>query len=132
MPEALPADEGGRQLHDRHAQPLTEGPAREAGDVAEHQVGRSSARSSTTPRCTPSTAPVCWTRCWRSPATACAAPARPAGIAPDADLGLAVELLYGPLYYRWLYRLGPLTHDHADRLVDAVLRALNPPGTANA
>ncbi|MFD8753492.1 TetR-like C-terminal domain-containing protein [Kitasatospora sp. NPDC059577] len=59
--------------------------------------------------------------------------AREAGrIAPDADLGLAVELLYGPLYYRWQYRLGPLTHDHADRLVDAVLRALNPPGTANA
>ncbi|MEU8926789.1 TetR-like C-terminal domain-containing protein [Kitasatospora sp. NPDC048545] len=59
--------------------------------------------------------------------------AREAGrIAPDADLDLAVELLYGPLYYRWQYRLGPLTHDHADRLVDAALRALNPPGTANA
>ncbi|MFJ6622517.1 TetR/AcrR family transcriptional regulator [Kitasatospora sp. NPDC091335] len=54
--------------------------------------------------------------------------AREAGqIAPDADLDLALELVYGPLYYRWQYRLGPLTHAHADRLVDAVLRALNPP-----
>ncbi|MGW2254882.1 hypothetical protein ACWCXH_32570 [Kitasatospora sp. NPDC001660] len=26
---------------------------------------------------------------------------------------------------RWTYRLAPLGHDHADRLVDAVLRALN-------
>ncbi|MEU9042187.1 MULTISPECIES: TetR/AcrR family transcriptional regulator [unclassified Kitasatospora] len=57
--------------------------------------------------------------------------AREAGqIAPDTDLDLAVELVYGPLYYRWQYRLGPLTHEHADRLVDAVLRALNPPTTA--
>ncbi|MFE4975225.1 TetR/AcrR family transcriptional regulator [Kitasatospora sp. NPDC056651] len=57
--------------------------------------------------------------------------AREAGqIAPDADLDLAVELLYGPLYYRWQYRLGPLTHEHADRLVDAALRALNPPAAS--
>ncbi|MBD0695687.1 TetR/AcrR family transcriptional regulator [Streptomyces sp. CBMA123] len=47
-------------------------------------------------------------------------------LAPDADLDLAVELVYGPLYYRWQYRLGPLTHEHADQLVDAVLRALAP------
>ncbi|MEU4118383.1 TetR/AcrR family transcriptional regulator [Kitasatospora sp. NPDC028055] len=54
--------------------------------------------------------------------------AREAGqLAPHADLDLAVELLYGPIYYRWQYRLGPLTHEHADRLVDAALRALNPP-----
>ncbi|MER7583291.1 TetR/AcrR family transcriptional regulator [Kitasatospora sp. NPDC097691] len=53
--------------------------------------------------------------------------AREAGqIAPDADLDLALELLYGPLHYRWQYRLGPLGHDHADRLVDAALRALDP------
>ncbi|MFJ6384764.1 TetR/AcrR family transcriptional regulator [Kitasatospora sp. NPDC092039] len=54
--------------------------------------------------------------------------AREAGqIAPDTDLDLAIELVYGPLQYRWQYRLGPLTHEHADRLVDAALRALNPP-----
>jgi AcrR family transcriptional regulator len=52
--------------------------------------------------------------------------AREAGqIAPDTDLDLAVELFYGPLHYRWMFRLGPLTHDHADRLVEAVLRALS-------
>lgn len=54
--------------------------------------------------------------------------AREAGqLAPDADLDLAIELFYGPLNYRWQFRLGPLTHEHADRLVDAALRALNPP-----
>ncbi|MFI8459548.1 TetR/AcrR family transcriptional regulator C-terminal ligand-binding domain-containing protein [Kitasatospora sp. NPDC085464] len=53
--------------------------------------------------------------------------AREAGqLAPDADLDLALELLYGPLHYRWQYRLGPLGHDHAERLVDAALRALGP------
>ncbi|MFF7989867.1 TetR/AcrR family transcriptional regulator [Kitasatospora xanthocidica] len=57
--------------------------------------------------------------------------AREAGqIAPDADLDLAVELLYGPLSYRWQYRLGPLSHDHADRLVAAALLALNPPAAS--
>ncbi|MEU4581708.1 TetR/AcrR family transcriptional regulator [Kitasatospora aureofaciens] len=59
--------------------------------------------------------------------------AREAGqLAPDADLDLAVELVYGPLYYRWQYRLGPLTHEHADRLVDAALRALNHPAASGA
>ncbi|MEV7930702.1 TetR/AcrR family transcriptional regulator [Kitasatospora sp. NPDC088264] len=53
--------------------------------------------------------------------------AREAGqLAPDADLDLALELLYGPLHYRWLYRLGPLDPAYADRLVEAVLRALGP------
>ncbi|MBP0455570.1 MULTISPECIES: TetR/AcrR family transcriptional regulator [unclassified Kitasatospora] len=51
--------------------------------------------------------------------------ARAAGrIADDADLDLAVELLYGPMYYRWLHGLGPLDHAYADRVVEAVLRAL--------
>lgn len=53
--------------------------------------------------------------------------AREAGdIDPAADLDLAVELLYGPLYYRWLHGLGPLDHAYADRLLAAVLRALRP------
>ncbi|MFJ9777690.1 TetR/AcrR family transcriptional regulator [Kitasatospora sp. NPDC101157] len=50
-------------------------------------------------------------------------------LAPDTDLDFAVELLYGPLNYRWIHQLGPLTHDHADRLVDATLRALDRPAT---
>ncbi|MFD4661296.1 TetR/AcrR family transcriptional regulator [Kitasatospora sp. NPDC058444] len=54
--------------------------------------------------------------------------AREAGqLAPGTDLDLAIELFYGPLNYRWQFRLGPLTHEHADRLVDAALRALAPP-----
>ncbi|GAA1181060.1 AcrR family transcriptional regulator [Kitasatospora gansuensis] len=53
--------------------------------------------------------------------------ARTAGqLAADADPDLAVELLYGPMYYRWLHGLGPLDHGYADRLVELVLRALRP------
>ncbi|GAA4055423.1 MULTISPECIES: TetR/AcrR family transcriptional regulator [Actinomadura] len=47
-------------------------------------------------------------------------------IAEDADLDLALELLYAPVYQRWLLRTGPLTPEYADALVDAVLRALRP------
>ncbi|WP_219462277.1 TetR/AcrR family transcriptional regulator [Nonomuraea rhizosphaerae] len=47
-------------------------------------------------------------------------------IAADADLDLALELLYAPLYQRWLLRAGPLTADYADALVDLTLKALRP------
>jgi hypothetical protein len=46
----------------------------------------------------------------------------------DADLDLALELLYAPLYQRWLHRSGPLTPDYADSLVDLVLKAFRPAG----
>ncbi len=46
----------------------------------------------------------------------------------DADLDLAVELLYGPLHYRWLHGLGPLDPGYADQVVAAVLGALGPRG----
>ncbi|MGW6686676.1 TetR/AcrR family transcriptional regulator [Streptomyces sp. NPDC054961] len=42
-------------------------------------------------------------------------------LAPDADLRLTVEMLLGPLTYRWLLRTAPLTHAYTDALVDAVL-----------
>lgn len=48
-------------------------------------------------------------------------------IAADADLDLALELLYAPLYQRWLLRSGPLTPEYADALVDLMLRAFRPP-----
>lgn len=42
-------------------------------------------------------------------------------LAADTDLRLTVEMLLGPLTYRWLLRTAPLTHAYADALVDAVL-----------
>ncbi|MFI5636725.1 TetR/AcrR family transcriptional regulator [Streptomyces goshikiensis] len=48
--------------------------------------------------------------------------AREAGqLARDADLRLTVEMLLGPLTYRWLLRTAPLTHAFTDALVDRVL-----------
>ncbi|MBT2449910.1 TetR/AcrR family transcriptional regulator [Streptomyces sp. ISL-43] len=48
--------------------------------------------------------------------------AREAGqLAPDTDLRLVVEMLLGPLTYRWLLRTAPLTHAYTDALVDSVL-----------
>ncbi|WP_328621627.1 TetR/AcrR family transcriptional regulator [Streptomyces sp. NBC_00354] len=48
--------------------------------------------------------------------------AREAGqLAADVDLRLTVEMLVGPLTYRWLLRTAPLTHAYTDALVDRVL-----------
>ncbi|MGP4099641.1 TetR/AcrR family transcriptional regulator [Nonomuraea sp. KM90] len=47
-------------------------------------------------------------------------------IAADADLDLALELLYAPLCQRWLLRSGPLTPEYADALVELTLKALRP------
>jgi AcrR family transcriptional regulator len=53
--------------------------------------------------------------------------AREAGqLAAGADLDLALEVLYAPLFQRWLQRSGPLTDAYADSLVDATLRAFGP------
>ncbi|GAA3038682.1 TetR/AcrR family transcriptional regulator [Streptosporangium longisporum] len=47
-------------------------------------------------------------------------------VAADADLDVAVELLYGPVYHRWMLRTAPLTHAYADTLVEFALGALRP------
>ena len=47
-------------------------------------------------------------------------------IAADLDLDLALELLYAPLFQRWLHRSGPLTPEYADALVDLFLKAARP------
>ena len=44
----------------------------------------------------------------------------------DLDLPVAVELLVGPLYHRWLLRTAPLTEAYADTVTDLALRALAP------
>jgi AcrR family transcriptional regulator len=47
-------------------------------------------------------------------------------LASDADLDLILEVLYAPLYQRWLLRTGPLTESYADALVAAALKAFRP------
>ncbi|MFF3439079.1 TetR/AcrR family transcriptional regulator [Streptosporangium sp. NPDC002721] len=47
-------------------------------------------------------------------------------VAGDADLDVAVELLYGPIYHRWMLRTAPLTHGYADTVAEFALRALRP------
>jgi AcrR family transcriptional regulator len=42
----------------------------------------------------------------------------------DLDLEVAAELLYGPVYYRWLLRTGPITREYLDAVVAMTLRAL--------
>jgi AcrR family transcriptional regulator len=42
----------------------------------------------------------------------------------DLDLPVAVELLVGPLYHRWLLRTAPLTEAYADTVTELALCAL--------
>lgn len=47
-------------------------------------------------------------------------------LAPDVDLDLAIDLFYGGFYHRYLLRVAPLTREHADAVVDAVLAGIGP------
>ena len=47
-------------------------------------------------------------------------------VRPGVDPGQVVELLFGPVYHRWLLRTGPLTEAWADDLVDLTLAAISP------
>jgi hypothetical protein len=51
---------------------------------------------------------------------------------PDIDLDLAVDLIYGGFYHRYLLRLAPLTPAYADAIVDAALAGAAPPITKPA
>lgn len=53
-------------------------------------------------------------------------------VRPGAPLDQVVELLFGPIYHRWLLRNGPLTEAYADGVVDLVLAAITPPGTGES
>src|SRR5512145_253647 len=44
--------------------------------------------------------------------------AQRAGQIRDVDLDVAAELVYGPIYYRWLLRTGPISRRYVDELVD--------------
>jgi AcrR family transcriptional regulator len=48
-------------------------------------------------------------------------------LSPDADLDVALDLLYGPLYHRLALHLGMPDRAHLDALITHVLRALTPP-----
>jgi Tetracyclin repressor-like, C-terminal domain len=43
---------------------------------------------------------------------------------PDVDLDLAIDLFYGGFYHRYLLRVAPLTSEHAEAVVDAVLAGI--------
>jgi AcrR family transcriptional regulator len=50
--------------------------------------------------------------------------AQQAGRIGNVDLEVAAELLYGPVYYRWLLRTGPISRQYVDGVVAMTLRAL--------
>ena len=45
----------------------------------------------------------------------------------DIDLDVAVDLFYGSFYHRYLLRVAPLSHEHADAIIDAALSGIGPP-----
>ncbi|MFD0902012.1 TetR/AcrR family transcriptional regulator [Actinomadura sediminis] len=47
-------------------------------------------------------------------------------LAPDIDLELAMELLSGPLYYRFLITQEPLTPDYLDQVLKALFTGMSP------
>jgi hypothetical protein len=42
----------------------------------------------------------------------------------DLDLDMAIEMLWGPLQNRWLWRGGPLTPGYAEKVVETALGGL--------
>lgn len=53
-------------------------------------------------------------------------------VAKGIDLDVAVELLVGPLYHRWLLRTAPLSEAYAETVVDYALAALSAEAPARA
>lgn len=47
-------------------------------------------------------------------------------ISPDFDLDLAMAILSGPLYFRFLITQEPVTHDYIDRTVEALFAGMGP------
>jgi AcrR family transcriptional regulator len=47
-------------------------------------------------------------------------------ISPDCDLDLAMAILSGPLYFRFLITQEPVTHDYVDRTLQALFAGMGP------
>lgn len=47
-------------------------------------------------------------------------------ISPGFDLELAMEILSGPLYFKFLIMQEPVTHDYVDRVLNALFAGLEP------
>ncbi len=45
-------------------------------------------------------------------------------IRPDVDSNLLVDVIFGPVYYRLLLKLGPLTEEYGDDLVTQAFRGI--------
>jgi len=52
-------------------------------------------------------------------------------IVRNADAEVLLEEIFGAIYYRMLFRSGPLTEEYADRVVDQVFRGLRRPKSRN-
>src|SRR5215208_5862130 len=61
---------------------------------------------------------------WRAATKQRLRAAQQAGQIRKVDLDVAAELLYGPVYYRWLLRTGPISREYVDAVVAMTLRAL--------
>jgi AcrR family transcriptional regulator len=47
-------------------------------------------------------------------------------VSADFDLGLAMAILSGPLYFRFLITQEPVTHDNVDRVLEALFAGMAP------
>ncbi|GAA2439068.1 TetR/AcrR family transcriptional regulator [Actinomadura vinacea] len=47
-------------------------------------------------------------------------------LAADLDLQVAVELLFGPVFHRWMLRTAPLTPEYADTVASMAVAAMRP------
>jgi AcrR family transcriptional regulator len=48
----------------------------------------------------------------------------------DVDLAVALEVIFGPIYHRWILQTHPFDQTYADAVTDLAVRALRPAGTA--
>jgi hypothetical protein len=51
-------------------------------------------------------------------------------IPPDTDIDVALDLIYGPLYHRWLQGHAPLNDRYTKQVIDMALRGIQ--SAANA